>query len=463
MFGSATNKSQALELREEVVTPALLSEDPHSDREETSTGEKIHHRKVERAAVFSGSESRLDTHVSEGLARLRNYPEQELPRLLVDGTLLCREQGVDAYEQREPGCLKTLINGWQFIIQKLKELKPGAVPEVDLQFLLDLHRIVAGHTSNCFKGELYCPMPAANFFIPLTHYDHPDFWYCDKEGILEADELHQKHCDLAGIAKDDMASRVPFYLYIRARSLSFPACLPLEADRVLKLLECHSEPEAFYTTLHEQLSLKNDLKPLVQLFYNCMFKAYKAGNKKVFEGITDKKGQLIVFFKMFYEEARKSFSRVIHRYTVPTTVSEKLVKHTLESLNNSLSKCIDKEELFSIITSHVAELEQLHSFKSVNGRTYTLLMQYLLMAYGFPPATLEMPEMFSMFGKARMIEALKEGLRDSQLLEANAESGLKVQLHGYLYDRNDSNYGGVCREMKNMIDTETAEPKQREQ
>ncbi len=457
MFGSATDKSQTLELREEVVTPDLLQEERPTDSQQSSNGEKVHHRKVQLAAVFSSSKSCLKTDASKGLAHLSNYPDQELPRLLVDGTLLCREQGVDAYEQREPGCLKTLINGWQFIIQKLKALKPGEVPEVDLEFLLDLHRTVAGHTTNCFKGELYCPMPPTNFFIPLTHYDHPDFWYCDKEGILEANELHQRHCDLAEIAKEDTASRTPFYLYIRAKSLPFPAFLPLETDRVLKLLECHSEPEAFYRTLHEQLNQKGDLKHFVDLFYNCMFQVYKTAHKKKFEGITDRESQQRLFLKLFFEEIRKGFSRVIHRYTVPTTSSEKLVRHTLESLKKNLSQCTDREALFSIITSHVAELEQLHSFKSVNGRTYTLLMQYLLMAYGFPPATLEMPEMFSMFGKARMVEALKEGLRDTELLAANTRSGQQVHLHGYLHDSNDSSYGGVCREMKSMIDAQTTE------
>ncbi|MGI9283210.1 MAG: hypothetical protein ACR2PX_26765 [Endozoicomonas sp.] len=456
MYGSATDKTQALEFREEMTTPDLPPENCQSDREKSLAGEKIHHRKAQLAAVFSSSKSGLSTNAEEGLVRLRQYPEQELPRLLVDGTLLCREQGVDAYEQREPGCLKTLIRGWQFIIRKLKELKPGEVPKIDLEFLLDLHRIVAGHTANCFKGALYCPTPPTNFFIPLTHNDHSDFWYCDKEGIQEADQLHQKHCDLAGIAKDDVASRTPFYLYIRTKSLPFPAFLPIETDRMQKLMECHSEPETFYKTLHEQLHQKDALKPFVDMFYNGMFQAYKIGNKEKFAAITDKESQQRLFLKLFFEETRKDFSQVIHRFTVPTSSSEMLVRHTLESLNTSLSKCTNREGLLATVTSHVAELEQLHSFKSVNGRTYTLLMQYLLMAYGFPPATLEMPEMFSMFSKTKMVEALKEGLRDTKLLEANTTRDQQMHLHGYLYDHNDSSYKSVCREMKSTIDDQGA-------
>ena len=103
----------------------------------------------------------------------------------------------------------------------------------------------------------------------------------------------------------------------------------------------------------------------------------------------------------------------------------------------------------SNIVRHVAELQQLHPFESVNGRTFILLLQYLLMAHGLPPATLEEPNAFFLTSQKQMTDLLSKGLEDTEKILAHDLTEPPLVLHGFQRKDNSDRHYQIVAESTN--------------
>ncbi|MGE3919771.1 MAG: hypothetical protein AB7F64_02300 [Gammaproteobacteria bacterium] len=84
-----------------------------------------------------------------GLALLKAFPENELHRLVVDGELCRKENGWEAYERREPGCLKAFFTGLRYIQYVLETnpniaLTPELIRTIHAMVYIDLPGSVSG-------------------------------------------------------------------------------------------------------------------------------------------------------------------------------------------------------------------------------------------------------------------------------------------------------------------------------
>ena len=422
---------------EPVMTHPEVSDSPVSGEEGLCIDTPIRHRK----SLWNQPKQLLSEpakcNPAVGLSYLKNYPTIQSPRLLVDGVLLRKEKGIDKYEAREPGCLDTLVDGWSYIINKLKELPAGKKPEINPTFISELHRRVAAHYQKCNPGEFLSSSDSGFYYIPLTHSDFTDECYCDDDGFVEAEALHSKHLSLFD-ERDYKATafNLRFIINKKRIDVNLPAGIAekLYKNRfnfhaVKKILKELSEDN---TQAGYQLVQKAFKKAISE------FETYK-GSRIATATTAEEKSDILL--TKFSNCILNKFGLYVHRKTPPIRNNHKLLPLILDSLNVQLMNCQNREQLIDVICYHISELEQVHPFKSVNGRTFTLLMQYLLMAYELPPATFDMPENLLLCSHKQQVWEVEKAIRTSMELIVYGQDidigilGFKAQSDNQLYRR----------------------------
>ena len=353
----------------------------------------------------------LPANPARGLDFLERYPRQEWVRLLVDGWLLVAENGCEEYERREPGCLDTLNQGWAFIIKALGSLGAGEKLVITESFIKNIHKVVAAHLPKAKAGN-YADAPYTPRIGDTTH----SYVHGNGEGMNEAENLREEHLEYLGLTDEDRY-QTAFYFHCLLVDGSAATC-PLKKGMMSELL---------------QMSKSEDAEKII--------------NKKIQEYLNMPPTRLTGEVNQFIEKV--AGHQGVRKHTITAgVVSErlsqnigfcvvrsnslqvlKLFSYAVYKMNVGISKADNEDELFAALISSISELQQLHPFVTVNGRVFMLLLQYVLMAYGYPPATLYNPNVFFLYDKKSMIAALRKGLQDTELILSSKESLIK--LHGY--------------------------------
>lgn len=407
----------------------------------------ISHRKVSPASSESVSGPALVAEPAAGLTYLRQYPDIQLPRLLVDGVLLCREKGLKKYAEREKDCLHTQIDGWSFILEQLSALSPGSVPEVNLTFVKALHRRVAGHYPNCQPGEFMAETHSGYYQVGLHHKLFSDVVYFDEAGLVEAENIHSRH--LSYWPPQEVCASATAFALLATHSNIF--LLPLPSGMALQLYQCHNNPEKAEGILLKQLHDKDNpgYEKVICFYKRAVIHFERSGKREIIDASSQDE-KMDIAASCLAKKVAKRFAHYVKRRTPPVKYMPLLVENVLSHLHQQLLTCRDRDQLLSVICSHISQLEQIHPFKSVNGRTFTLLMQYLLMAYGQPPGTFNCPERFLYCSHETQVAELKSALEATESVLAHGQSP-NFELHGYRVQTDDPLYNEICTEMAGML------------
>ena len=390
----------------------------------------------------------MKSNPAGGLQYLQQYPKIQLPRLLIDGVLLEKEEGLTEYEGREPGCLNTLIDGWSFIIDRLKKLPANEMPEISLDFITALHSKVAAHFHKAQPGEIMTCSVSGFLDVPLKHKKFSELQYFDEEGFSEVETVHARH--LSFCDQPVQPGATAFVLRISSKKPR----LPLPTGMAEKLYLSRKDEKMVRKIFLDQYN--DSTQPEYELVHEFYWRAIRhwrnVGGKRI-NAAKSEEERLEVAYTYMSEKVVSEFAKVIYRRTPPVSSSQNLVQRILDSLNKELKTCSEQKQLLSIICSHISELEQVHPFRSVNGRTFTLLIQYLLMAYGLPPGTFYMPEVLLCCHHDKQIAEVESALSDTRELIENGESPDFCQ-NNYTAQQYDSLYKRVCSQMTELISPE---------
>ncbi|KEQ13152.1 hypothetical protein [Endozoicomonas numazuensis] len=389
----------------------------------------VSHRKV--API-----NRVTSNPKTGLERLKKFPTTELPRLLVDGCLLSREKGVEAYEKREPGCLKNLMAGWTFIVNSLKSLKAGEPPVITHEFLLTLHSIVAAHLERANAGH-YISEQGAFYLVPLCHEKHNEIQLFDPAGLKEAEVIHKGQCNWYG--EQDAMKKAKFQLRLHGEKGNI--YIPITAQEIEVLIKHQDNPVVFHSCF--RVLLMKYPGPLKAFYDDLLGSSSKGDSKKVLERREKALNKVS-------ESVRKNVAAHIKSQTLCGEFIKDCISDILHRLNLAMNSDLVEEDFFRAVSCSIAKLELVHPFASVNGRTFTLLLQYLLLAHGYPPATLEMPELFSFHEREVMVNALKKGLESSEKL-LSSSSPSSEELHNFKAVTADPSYFALCMAMTDIV------------
>lgn len=123
---------------------------------------------------------------------------------------------------------------------------------------------------------------------------------------------------------------------------------------------------------------------------------------------------------------KKLWSRIFHgneiffRSPNPEYLEE-LAKAICDQYNKSICLATTGDERLRAIATLVKDIEHLHPFHDVNGRTSTILLQRLLIQNGFLPAMLFDPNQIDGYDLNSLIMAIKSGIEITQSLIENPE------------------------------------------
>lgn len=414
------------------------------EAEGLSTGTPIQHRKSLWHQPLKQLSAPVKCNPAAGLNYLRNYPSIQLPRLLIDGVLLRKEKGLHKYEAREPGCLDTLVDGWLYIIDRLKELSVDKKPVIDLPFILKLHRQVAAHYQECNPGKIMTSPRIAYYNVPLCHSEYTDLWYFNGDGLAEAETIHRKHLLWCGEPHHN-ATAFALKFSIKGFSINLPAGV---AERLYKRrFDSHAVKEMLKKLCEDKT--QPDYYRTQKVFEDAIKYFETDKGSRIAKAITTEE-KLDILLTKISNTISHEFGCLVFRKTPPVRTNLKLVHLILYSLNIQLMNCKNREHLIDIICYHISELEQVHPFKSVNGRTFTLLMQYLLMAYGFPPGTFYMPENLLFCSHKWQVLEVKNAIKRTIELILHGKSR-DFFTNGYQAQTSDDLYRTISARMAYLI------------
>ncbi|MGI9283209.1 MAG: hypothetical protein ACR2PX_26760 [Endozoicomonas sp.] len=379
---------------------------------ELSEGACLSHRSISTAAPQSVVNP-LTSNPLKGLDWLKRCPEGKLVHLLMDGELVVRGQNVRSCHEKEPGCMEAFISGWELVISRLQSMKNGDPVMVDLEFIRDLHSRVAGHDINNQPGEII-KYPVDCFFLPVGHSKFTDVIFLDQSGVIEAQTLHERHCDNIGVPDSCYYERSAFVLLFESNPPLRP--FPLSVDSTLELLKCREDPQVMFTALEHIITSSTAEGEEMREYFTAL-QAHQYPGQLPF--ILQR--QMDAFMQQISLLLCEDFNCLLRRKTVDSDCVEEILIDIIHSLNSCLAKLNSKDMLIAEIVSHISEMSQIHPFKDCNSRAFTLLMQYILMSFGFPPASLELSKAMRLNCQASKVKALNEALEITETIAAEAE------------------------------------------
>lgn len=300
----------------------------------------------------------------EGLNFLLQYPEDQLPRLLVDGCLYApkgyqlpngllpqvhgKGEQITDYEDREPGCFKAFFEALQLIIEHINK-------EVDIELALKLHLLCAG------KVEKINASP----------------------GKFRGTDGQQSTVTLIGLTKE--------------------RCSVQGIMELLKWIHRVGN-DAMLTT-----PMKNN-----------------PGSPDVMKGYdADALSHIISDEQKLREKAEEIYTDMDHQkylYVAPSYIGENgedVLKINFQSITENYKKSIKEvtqdDDQLRVIVQCIQDYERLHPFKDVNNRVFIdLIGSLLLMQNGYPPPTFYEPNAFDVYSVDELVPILKAAIETTK-------------------------------------------------
>ncbi len=369
-----TEKSEASSKEQ----PAPLATNRHEDYPDTP----LVHRKAEKPFEVSYHKS---------VQSLKKWPEHSLLRLMVDGVLLKKENGWEAYERREPGCIKKMASAWAFGLELLN--KNAGQLSIDKSLLTNLHRVICPDIHDAYPGEMSSDQAdqskSINFFGLLMGYG--ETYHTDK-GLEEAYAHRAKHCEIL-----EIETLLPFAISLGDSRIK-PDFMFVDDDVINSLLDeefaCRlleddvvkEKPNAFYwaeviSTNAWILSEANKLPPGL--------------DKKFKDGIS-KSGDIPL-----------SWVCLSSRY------HPLLVEQLLPAFDSAVKQAKTEQQVLEAIVEFIPQFEQIHPFNDANGRLFHLLTNLILVSKGMMPLPLESPSELTFYDRESLIKVIRKAMDDA--------------------------------------------------
>ena len=281
------------------------------------------------------------------------YPEDEQWRLLVDGALYGDLQNINTtialdltpldkhgwkdYENREPGCIKGFFIAWQCCLNEI-ERHPERT-DLTLEFILTLHRLVSSNVS----GEIH------------TH----------SYGAVNCKMTNE--CE-------DCNGRVRYQSSQFMLGYPFKHRYTEEGIKSLVIAILNNElPEA-------HLNADEDIHDYAKSF-----------DQQYIRNLHDDSQNRALLYILPTPENTS--------FQAGTKFVTRLMSKNIEMYNTTIKSAKSDDEKIAVIGKTIQQFERIHPFTDANGRTFVnLLLNYLLIKEGFPPATMVEPNLFDAFG-----------------------------------------------------------------
>lgn len=325
----------------------------------------------------------------------KKFPQDELWRLIVDGILYARlpdanysklalanEDGWIDYEERESGCLQAFFDTWSYCLEQLKQ-QSERVP-LCWAFIEELHRRV---THNVETQDFDGPRAGANsvYFC----FDSACLHRYTKEGLG----------DLLGAFAKLQSARLLIGLEGIAAGKSFlDNVLALSAEKNADLLELKRRISGFERSIQIEPQARG-YDPDSCRFREGWVDLMRLTELLGIEKITNLAWHLLQKFPIQYQAPQGS------------DVSG-LVASAIDHYNAEIVKVTSDDDKLLLIAKLIQTFERIHPFADANGRVFVnLLLNYLLLQEGFPPAIFFDPNIFDM--NHEMVDEIKKGMANT--------------------------------------------------
>lgn len=335
-----------------------------------------------------------------------SYPKEERWRLLVDGYLYSSaspnrdETGWMQYEFREPHSIMAYFVAWQFCLRTLK-LTTERTP-LTVSFLLKLHQLVTDNVVGVHgkSGKFRVGPDRETFVLGF------DAHCITQAGAIDLVKSLKKNQALALYFTEDNAN---------LNMKTFTSCCFLHITQtsigpdIIAIREGNLRPATAMAALSDQ---DKQHSGYLMVLYDpeSGYSTHKMLNAADTTDIDD-----IIYTKIMQQGIL---------YIASTAADHELGQLVLDTLNKYNKKIVtllsDTDKL-SLIGKTVERLERLHPFEDANGRVFVnLLLNYLLLEEGFPPATLFDPNLFDAHGYHA--DVLTKGILNTQAIYAGEKA-----------------------------------------
>lgn len=297
---------------------------------------------------------------SNGIRYLCQYPTRELYRLIVDGKFHQTQNGWVGYERREPGSLKAFFAALSLVLHKLQRNLTSANKENDLtiDFIEELHAACLTNVANTNNSDLALK---------------PGQMRCNNSQHIAGFQIEPNRVTLEGVTQ--------MLNLIESQKVDYP----LYQGSWLGISE-EKGTIAMETAIH----------------------AFSIENIRKQNGVNDNKA---LAEEIFYDVKMGRYA-----YCAPRAdYVAREMRAITANYNQSIAKAMTDDEKLTVIVDHIQQYERLHPFMDGNGRTFVnLLLNYLLMKNGFPPATFYEPNLFDVYSVDDLVTVIKNGIAVTQ-------------------------------------------------
>ena len=408
------------------------------------------------------------SNAGAGLQNLMNYPAEELVRLLVDNILLCREGGYKSYEAQEPGCLDSLIDGWGKVVKELRKLAPGDMPLISVELLSKLHSEVVKHAPEVYQSGIIVEGP--HRLYPAIGHDRQQVVYCSEKGLAEAAQYYEERFNV-NFAEICPNPKIKYCFALEVRTENSYAHLFLPFGLLQTLYKARSDqknlteilagyfsnaPDELGTSIEEFIQQVSGFIKTEQLEYStaedssCSLQQITPSSPDVSSGSSQAIDIAVeVLAEFLAGRLNDNFARTVRWCTLPGTVLRSETEYELQSLRQKLASCRNEAGFLETLATAIDHLQKIHPFRSGNGRTLTLFMQYILMAYGYPPATFHDPNEIYLRTADEEAKTLKTAIDASRWLIHSQNRAGHVHFYGYTSGNHDQALG---RRFRNKLE-----------
>lgn len=339
-----------------------------------------------------------------------SYPLLQQWRLLVDGRLYATVPQMRAtpdptgwkdYEGREPNSIAAFFLAWQYCLKQLKYSNDRKALTID--FIVKLHTLATQNVEKITAnpGQFRKGNNKASFSLVSPYFIHR---------ITEA--------GAKDLAKSLTENQAQILAVAEGQSNTCHTSLLKQACYLQIYRNNEGEIKAF-TIRGQDLPLQTAVKYLSE--DDKLSGGYFLVSSK--QTTTDYQVQKLVaptnetdLTSTIYQKIQQQ--GILYLGTTPYNQSVfSLVTDTLTHYNNSIATLKDSRDKLCLIGKTIERLERIHPFSDGNGRVFVnLLLNYLLLEEGFPPATLYEPNLFDAFGYH--VEVLTKGMLNTQAIYA---------------------------------------------
>ncbi len=301
-------------------------------------------------------------------------------RVFVDGCDQYERTPVTNFESREPGYFQAIFTAWDMA---LKKLLTGKI-EIDIAFILELHKMALTEVNQTNYGKEEKALIGKFYNEKVCRGIRLSWRIATSEGIKQilTKMTHQR--------PDRNFISVSIY--------------PIEYPREINRYLSSKTSEALFDELpaDEYISISSNNK----MTHNKIIVT-----QENIKNITIDLFETTVFMESNLDLEQKSYDAVVQWY--------------LDCFHNDMkeSETSGYEQLKAIVKL-VQDCEQLHPFKDGNGRTFCmLLLNYLLLRYGFPPTILYQPLAIHGYSLDEAVLLVYNGMVSSlSVVEKNTET-----------------------------------------